>query len=110
MVVTCEQMTIKHSMYMQKVPFPFTERACVFFFWFFGIRPLEEKLHGAKCCKLYGPEGVINIMDKSLCKNDCVPREERGPLLLCLSCLTVATTDSLLEVVCYTVERERGDL
>ena len=59
MVVTCEQMTIKHSMYMQKVPFPFTERACVVFFWFFGIRPPEEKLHGAKCCKFYGPEGVI---------------------------------------------------
>ena len=29
MVVTCEQMTIKHSIYMQKVPFLYTERACV---------------------------------------------------------------------------------
>ena len=32
--VTLEQMTIKHSMYMQKVPFLCTERACVDFFWF----------------------------------------------------------------------------
>ena len=56
MVVTCEQMTIKHSMYRQKVPFLCTERACVVFYGF-GIRPIE-KLHGAKCCKFYGPEGV----------------------------------------------------
>ena len=32
MVVTCKQMTIKHSMYMHKVPFLDTERACVVFF------------------------------------------------------------------------------
>ena len=31
MVVTYEQMTIKHSMYTQKVPFLYTERACVVF-------------------------------------------------------------------------------
>ena len=31
MVGTFEQMTIKHSMYMQKVPFLCTERACVVF-------------------------------------------------------------------------------
>ena len=29
-IVTFEQMTIKHSMYMQKVPFLCTERACFF--------------------------------------------------------------------------------
>ena len=27
-------MTIKHLMYMQKVPFLYTERACVVSFWF----------------------------------------------------------------------------
>ena len=32
MAVTFEQMTIKHSMYMQKVPFQYTEMACVVFF------------------------------------------------------------------------------
>ena len=31
MVLTCEPMTIKHSIYMWKVPFLCTERACVFF-------------------------------------------------------------------------------
>ena len=31
MVVTCKQMTIKHSLYMLKVPFLCTERACVVF-------------------------------------------------------------------------------
>ena len=31
MVLTCEQMTIKHSIYMEKVTFLCTERACVVF-------------------------------------------------------------------------------
>ena len=31
MVVTFKQTTIKHSMFMQKIPFLCTERACVFF-------------------------------------------------------------------------------
>ena len=31
MIVTCEQMTIKHLLYMPKVPFLCTERACVVF-------------------------------------------------------------------------------
>ena len=56
MVVTFEQMTIKHSMYMQKVPPLCTERACVVFSGF-GIHP-GRKLHGETCCKFYGPEGV----------------------------------------------------
>ena len=56
MVVTFEQMTIKQLMYMQKVPFLCTGRACVFFL-VLGFA-LEEKLHGAKCCKFYRPEGV----------------------------------------------------
>ena len=34
MVVTCEQMTIKHSINVEKVPFLHTERACVFLFWY----------------------------------------------------------------------------
>ena len=55
MVVTFEQMTIKHSMYIAKGPFLWTERACVVFPMGFA---LEEKLCGAKCCKFYGPEGV----------------------------------------------------
>ena len=41
MVVTFEQMTIKHSMYMQKVPFLCTERACVVFSGF-GIHPRRK--------------------------------------------------------------------
>ena len=32
MILTCEQMTIKHSIYTWKVPFLCTERACVVFF------------------------------------------------------------------------------
>ena len=31
MIVTCEQMALKHSIYMWKVPFLCTERACVVF-------------------------------------------------------------------------------
>ena len=31
MATTFDQTTIKHSMYMQKVPFQYTERACVGF-------------------------------------------------------------------------------
>ena len=57
MVVTFKQMTIEHSMYMQKVPFLCTERA-VWFFLVLGFA-LEEKLCGAKCFKFYGPEGVL---------------------------------------------------
>ena len=30
-IITLEEMTIKHSMYMQKVPLYYTERACVVF-------------------------------------------------------------------------------
>ena len=52
MVVTFEQMTIKHSMYMQKVPFLCTERACVDFFSF-GIRP-----------KSYMEQSVASLMDQ----------------------------------------------
>ena len=37
-IVTFEEMTIKHLMYMQKVPFLNTERACVVFSGF-EIRP-----------------------------------------------------------------------
>ena len=35
-------MTITHSMYMQKVPFLCTERACVVFFSDFEIRPRKN--------------------------------------------------------------------
>ena len=31
LIVTSQEMTIKHLMYMQKVPFLYTERACVRF-------------------------------------------------------------------------------
>ena len=55
MVVTFKQITIKHSMYMQKLPFLCTERAC--FFSVLGFT-LEEKLCGAMCCKFYRPEGL----------------------------------------------------
>ena len=41
MVVTFKQMTIKHSMYMQKVPFLCTERP-VWFFSGFGISPRRK--------------------------------------------------------------------
>ena len=34
LIVTFQEMTIKHLMYMWKVPFLYTERACVVFFWF----------------------------------------------------------------------------
>ena len=34
LIVTSQEMTIKHLMYMQKVPFLYTERACVLFFRF----------------------------------------------------------------------------
>ena len=37
MVVSFEQMTIKHLMYMQKVPFLCTETACVVFFQFWDL-------------------------------------------------------------------------
>ena len=30
-IVTSQEMTIKHLLYTQKVPFLYTERACVFF-------------------------------------------------------------------------------
>ena len=55
-VVTFEQMTIKHSMYMQKVPL-YVQKGPVWFFLVLGFT-LEEKLHGEMCCKFYGPEGV----------------------------------------------------
>ena len=32
-ITLCEE-TIKHSLYMQTVPFQYTERACVLFLWF----------------------------------------------------------------------------
>ena len=55
-IITLEEMTIKHLIYMQKVPLHHTERACVVF-------PvlkftLEEKLCQKECCKYFGPEGV----------------------------------------------------
>ena len=37
LIVTLEEMTIKHSFYVWKVPLYYTERACVVF-WF-GIHP-----------------------------------------------------------------------
>ena len=33
LIITLEQMTLKHSMYMWKVPLYYTERACVILFW-----------------------------------------------------------------------------
>ena len=41
MAITFDQTTIIHSMYMQKVPFQYTERACVVFFSF-EIRPRKK--------------------------------------------------------------------
>ena len=40
MVLTCEQMTVKHSIYTWKVPFLCTERACVVFS---GIKILPRR-------------------------------------------------------------------
>ena len=34
MAITFDDMTIKHSIYTPKVPFQYTERACMVFFWF----------------------------------------------------------------------------
>ena len=34
LIVSPQEMTIKHSMYTQKVPFLCRERACVVFFWY----------------------------------------------------------------------------
>ena len=56
MILTCEQMTIKHSIYAWKVPFLCTERACVVFS--VSKFTLEEKRHRVKCCKFYEPEGL----------------------------------------------------
>ena len=57
-IITLEQMTIKHSMYLWKVPLYYTESATVVFS---GLKyTLEGKLCHAKCCKYFGPEGVIN--------------------------------------------------
>ena len=33
-IVSSQEMTIKHLMYTRKVPFLYTERACVLFVWF----------------------------------------------------------------------------
>ena len=43
-IVTFQEMTIKHLMYMQKVPFLYTERACVVFFSF--------EIHPGRFCVL----------------------------------------------------------
>ena len=69
MVVTFEQMTIKHSMYMQKYPF-YVQKGPVWFFSVLGFA-LEEKLHGTKCCKFYGPEGVL--LFTPITQADCFP-------------------------------------
>ena len=35
-IVASQEMTIKHLMYTWKVPYQYTERACVLFFWFWN--------------------------------------------------------------------------
>ena len=54
MVVTFKQMTIKHSMYTQKVPFLCTERACVVFIQLWDS-PLK---------KSYVEQSVASLMDQ----------------------------------------------
>ena len=56
LIITLEEMTIKHSTYMQKVPLYYTERA-----WFFLVLKfaLAEKFCHKKCCEYFGPDGVL---------------------------------------------------
>ena len=49
-------MTIKHSLYMQKYTSSI-QKGPMWVFQLLGFA-LEEKLHGKKCCKYFGPEGV----------------------------------------------------
>ena len=54
-----DKLTIKHVIYMEKVPFLYTERACVLFSGF-EIH-LGFFLYGMKCSYYFGPEGVTWI-------------------------------------------------
>ena len=61
LIVPFQEMTIKHLMYMQKVSFLYTERACVVFFSVLKFA-LEDFVCQKKCCKYFRPEGVCNSM------------------------------------------------
>ena len=58
LITTFEEMTIKHLMYTQKVPFPYTERACVSKF------ALEDFSCRTKCSHYFGPEGVYSFIQQ----------------------------------------------
>ena len=56
LIVTSQEMTIKHLMYTWKVPFLYTERACVLFFWFSNLP--------RKILLLYVNQTVATISDQ----------------------------------------------
>ena len=56
LTITFDQMTIKHSLYMQTYTSTIQKEPVVFF-KVLGFT-LEEKLQGKKCCEYYRPEGV----------------------------------------------------
>ena len=57
LIKTLKVLTIKHSMYMWKVPLFYTEMACVVFSSF-EICP-GRKVMLRKCCEYFRPEGVL---------------------------------------------------
>ena len=61
MVVTFKQTTIKHSMFMPKVPFLCTERACVFFFSF---RYYTGPVNSADSTDFTGPDKTHSLVLK----------------------------------------------
>ena len=54
LIITFQEMTMKHLIYTQKVPFLCTESACVVF-PSFEICPGRFFVCGKKCCKYFGP-------------------------------------------------------
>ena len=67
LIITFQEITIKHLMYMQKVPFLYTERACGVFSSF--EIPPGRFCVSKKCCKYFRPEGVhfFHSFNTSLC-------------------------------------------
>ena len=54
LIITFQEMTIKHLMYAQQVPFLYTERACAGFFSVLKFA-MEDFLCRKKCCEYFGP-------------------------------------------------------
>ena len=63
LIVTFQEMTIKHLMYTWKVPFLYTERVCCSFFSVLKFA-MEDFLYRIKCCKYFSPEGVFHYEQK----------------------------------------------